>query len=211
MASTDGISNDLWEAIEPLLPPEPRRHHGGPPRVSHRAALGGILFILRHGLRWGDLPQELGYGSGVTCWRRLRHWQELGIWATLHQVVLNWLGDLDAVDWSRASVDSLSVRAQRGGEHTGPNPTDRGKAGSKYHIFLVDRQGVPLAVQLTAANVHDSKLLEPLVDALRFSQILSHTLFTRAVRERWWSWQCRSIFVKVEQLSLVAIDLGAIA
>jgi transposase len=84
----------------------------------------------------------------------------------VHQIVLDWLGDLDAIDWSRASVDSISVRAKRGGEHTGPNPTDRGKAGSKYH-FLGDRQGVPLAVQLTAANVHDSKLLEPLVDAVR--------------------------------------------
>ena len=166
MASTDLISSDLWEAIEPLLPPEPPRRHGGPPRVSHRAAHGGILFILRHGLRWGDLPQELGYGSGVTCWRRVRQWQELGIWATVHQVVLNWLGDRGAIDWSRASVDSISVRAKRGGEHTGPNPTDRAKAGSKYH-FLVDRQGVPLAVQLTAANVHDAKLLEPLVDAIR--------------------------------------------
>jgi hypothetical protein len=51
----------------------------------------------------------------------------------LHQVVLNWLGDLDAIDWTRASVDSISIRAKRGGEHTGPNPTDRGKAGSKYH------------------------------------------------------------------------------
>ena len=81
-------------------------------------------------------------------------------------MALNWLGDLDAIDWSRASVDSLSVRAKRGGERTGPNPTDRGKAGSKYHL-LVDRQGVPLAVQLTAANVHDSKVLEPLVDAVR--------------------------------------------
>jgi transposase len=108
----------------------------------------------------------LGCGSGNTCWRRLRQWQALGIWATVHQVALNWLGDLDAIDWSRASVDSVSVRAKRGGEHTGPNPTDRGKAGSKFH-FLVDRQGVPLAVQLTAANVHDAKLLEPLVDAVQ--------------------------------------------
>src|SRR5437588_2167943 len=84
----------------------------------------------------------------------------------VHQVMLNWLGDLDAIDWSRASIDSISVRAKRGGEHTGPNPTERGKQGSKDH-FLVDRQGVPLAVQLTAANVHDSKLLEPLVDAVQ--------------------------------------------
>jgi transposase len=124
------------------------------------------LFILRHGLRWCDLPRELGFGSGVTCWRRLRQWQALGIWAAVHQVVLNWLGDVDAIDWSRASIDSISVRAKRGGQQTGPNPTDRGKPGSKYH-FLVDRQGIPLAVQLTAANVHDTQLLEPLVDAVQ--------------------------------------------
>jgi hypothetical protein len=83
----------------------------------------------------------------------------------VHRVVLNWLGDLDAIDWSPASVDSISVRAERGGEHTGPNPTDRGKAGTKYHV-LVDRQGVPLSVRLSAVNVHDSKLLEPVVDAV---------------------------------------------
>ena len=165
MATMDPVSDDLWEAIAPLLPSEPRRDHGGPARISHRAALGGILYILRHGLRWRDLPQELGFGSGVTCWRRLRQWQALGVWQAVHQVVLNWLGDLGGVEWSRASLDSASVRAKRGGEATGPNPTDRGKAGSKYHL-LVDQQGVPLAVLLSAANVHDSKLLEPLVDAV---------------------------------------------
>jgi transposase len=165
VATTDLVSDDLWEAIQPLLPPEPRRDRGGPARVSHRAALGGILYILRHRLRWGDLPLALGFGSGVTCWRRLRQWQARGVWRAVHRVVLDWLGDLDGIDWSRASLDSISVRAKRGGEHTGPNPTDRGKAGSKYHV-LVDRQGVPLSVQLSAANVHDSKLLEPVVDAI---------------------------------------------
>jgi transposase len=165
MATKNPISDDLWEALEPLLPPQPTGARGGPPRVPHRAALAGILYVLRHGLRWRDLPQELGFGSGVTCWRRLRQWQAQGVWRAVQQVVLSWLGDLGVIDWSRASLDSASVRAKRGGEHTGPNPTDRGKAGSKYHL-LVDRQGVPLAVQLSAANVHDSKLLEPLVDAV---------------------------------------------
>jgi transposase len=165
VATNDLVSAELWEAAQPLLPPESCMTHGGPPRVPHRAALAGILYVLRHGLRWRDLPLELGYGSGSTCWRRLRQWQALGVWRQVHRVILNWLGDVDAIDWSRASLDSISVRAKRGGEDTGPNPTDRAKAGSKYHV-LVDRQGVPLAVQLSAANVHDSKLLEPLVDAV---------------------------------------------
>ncbi|MDQ3809572.1 MAG: IS5 family transposase [Chloroflexota bacterium] len=166
MARRELVSEDLWEAIEPWLPPERAEVRGGPPRVPNRAALGGIIYVLRHGLRWRDLPQELGYGSGVTCWRRLRQWQALGICANVHRTVLNWLGDLGAIDWTRASLDSTSVRAKRGGEHTGPNPTDRGKAGSKYHV-LANRQGVALAVQLSAANVHDSNLLEPLVDAVQ--------------------------------------------
>ena len=87
VANTNPVGDHLWEAIQPLLAPEPIRHHGGLPRVSHRAALAGILFILRHGLRWCDLPLELGYGSGITCWRRLRQWQALGIWVMLQRCV----------------------------------------------------------------------------------------------------------------------------
>jgi transposase len=87
------------------------------------------------------------------------------LWEAVHHTVLNWLGLLDAIRWERASLESTGVRAKRGGEDTGPNPTDRGKPGSKYHL-VVDQQGVPLAVRLSAANVHDSRLLEPLIDAL---------------------------------------------
>jgi transposase len=133
--------------------------------VPDRAALGGIVFVLRQGLRWRDLPQTLGDGSGVTCWRRLRRWQALGVWQAVHHTLLNWLGLLDTIRWDRASLDSTSVRAKRGGEATGPNPTDRGKAGSKYHL-VVDQQGIPLAVALSAANVHDSRLHLPVVDAV---------------------------------------------
>jgi transposase len=165
MAHEPLVSDELWEAIEPWLPPEHPKPRGGRPRVPDRAALGGILFVLRHGLRWRDLPRELGYGSGVTCWRRLRAWQALGVWEAVHHTVLNWLGLLDAIRWERASLDSASVRAKRGGEATGPSPTDRGKAGTKYHV-LVDDQGAPLAARVSAANVHDSQLLEPLVDAV---------------------------------------------
>jgi transposase len=159
------VSDDLWEAIEPLLPRERPKPRGGRPRVPNRAALGGIIFVLRTGTPWRLLPPELGCGSGSTCWRRLRDWQEIGVWERLNTTLLNWLGDEGTIDWSRASVDSLSVRAKRGGADTGPNPVDRGKRGSKYHL-VVDRNGIPLAVRLSAANAHDSTLLEPLVDAI---------------------------------------------
>jgi transposase len=165
MASDALVSDELWEAVAPYLPPERPKPKGGRPRIPDRAVLAGIVFVLRHGLRWRDLPRELGYGSGVTCWRRLRAWQTLGVWEAVHHTVLNWLGLLDAIRWERASLDSTSVRAKRGGEATGPNPTDRGKHGSKYHL-LVDDQGMPLAALISAANVHDSKLFEALVDAV---------------------------------------------
>jgi transposase len=108
------VPDDLWEAIEPLLPKEPPKPKGGRPRVPERAALGGIIFVLRTGCPWRLLPQELGCGSGVTCWRRLRDWQADGVWEKLHQRLLNWLGDEAAVDWRRANLDSLGVRAKRG-------------------------------------------------------------------------------------------------
>jgi transposase len=108
------VPDDLWEAIEPLLPKELAKPKGGRPRIPDRAALGGIIFVLRTGCPWRLLPKELGCGSGPTCWRRLRDWQEAAVWQRLHQRLLNWLGDATAIDWSRASVDSLSVRAKRG-------------------------------------------------------------------------------------------------
>ena len=121
------------------------------------------MFVLKTGISWNELPQELGCGSGVTCWRRLREWQQAGVWQQLHRVVLDRLAQQDLLDWSRAAVDSVSVRAKRRGEATGPSPTDRGKAGSKYHV-LCDRNGLPLHALITGANTHDSRMLAPLLD-----------------------------------------------
>jgi transposase len=114
MDTTSLVSDDLWEAIEPLLPKEPPKPKSGRPRVSDRAALGGIVFVLRTGCPWRLVPNALGCGSSTTCWRRLRDWQKAGVWQRLHETVHNWLGDAAAIDWCRASVDSLSVRAKRG-------------------------------------------------------------------------------------------------
>jgi transposase len=114
MNASSLVPGELWEAIEPLLPVEPPKPNGGRPRIPDRAALGGIVFVLRTGCPWRLLPNDLGCGSGTTCWRRLREWQEAGVWERLHETLLNWLEYESAIDWSRASVDSISIRAKRG-------------------------------------------------------------------------------------------------
>jgi transposase len=108
------VPDDLCEVIEPLLPKEPPKPKGGRPRVHDRVALAGIVFVLRTCCPWRMLPAELGCGSGVTCWRRLRDWHEADVWERLHTRLLNWLGNEATVDWSRASLDSISVRAKKG-------------------------------------------------------------------------------------------------
>ena len=112
------LSDDLWEIVEPLLPPPKKRRFRFPGRkpVEPRRALTGILFVLKTGIQWEDLPLEMGCGSGITCWRRLRDWQEAGVWQELHRVLLGRLRGADKLDWSRAAVDSSHVRAMGAGE-----------------------------------------------------------------------------------------------
>ena len=122
------VSDDLWAVIAPLLPAERPKPKGGRPRVPDRAALAGILFVLQGGIGWESLPQELGCGSGMTCWRRLRDWHAAGVWEGLHRALLQRLADADRLDWSRASLDSASVPAKRGAPRRGrirPTAADR--------------------------------------------------------------------------------------
>ena len=107
-------SDGLWEIVESLLPDEPPKPEGGRPRIDDRAALTGIVFVLKSGIPWEMLPQEMGCGSGVTCWRRLREWHEAGVWEKLHRILLDRLGEAKQIDWKRASLDSASVPAKRG-------------------------------------------------------------------------------------------------
>lgn len=114
------VPDERWETLEPLLPPEPPKLKGGRPRLPDRACLTGIVFVLKSGLPWELLPQELGCGSGMTCWRRLRDWQAAGVWAPLHHALLDRLGAADQIDWSRACLDSASIPAKRGAPQPGP-------------------------------------------------------------------------------------------
>ena len=106
------VTDELWEVIEPLIPQVKRRHrYPGRKRIPDRRVLTGILFVLRSGIPWEELPQEMGCGSGVTCWRRLNEWQRQGVWARLHEVLLAKLNAADQIDWQRAAIDSSHVRA----------------------------------------------------------------------------------------------------
>lgn len=161
------INDMLWEIIEAILPkPKPRnfRYPGRKP-LGNRETLTGIIFVLLSGIPWEMLPREMGCGCGMTCWRRLRDWHKMGVWDRIKQELLNRLGCANKIDWSRAVADSTYVRAVGDGEKTGPNPTDRGKKGSKQSV-ITDGQGIPLATILTAANVNDSVILDKLVDAI---------------------------------------------
>src|SRR3954462_5773415 len=108
------ISDELWALVEPLIPPREPAVHGrtGRPRRSDREVLEGIAFVLSTGIGWAKLPTALGYGSGWTCWRRMREWSDAGIFDGLHRAVLDRFGEQGRLDWSGDSLDSVSVRAK---------------------------------------------------------------------------------------------------
>jgi transposase len=161
------VSDALWERIQPLLPPpKPRRkRYPGRKPLDDRMALTGILFVLKTGINWEDLPQEMGCGCGMTCWRRLRDWNKAGVWTKLPEVLLAELEGAGKLDWARALIDSSFVRARGGGGKTGPSPVDRRTNGSKHQI-ITDADGVPLTSTTTAANVPDVVPLIGRVDSI---------------------------------------------
>jgi transposase len=118
------LDDRLWEIIEPLfpLPKKRRRRYPGRKPIDNRKALCAILFVLKTGLPWEHLPQELGWGSGMTAWRRLHTWQKRGVWKKIHEALLAHLQGADQIDWSRAIIDSSSVRAVHGGKKRAPVP-----------------------------------------------------------------------------------------
>ena len=115
------ISDELWNMIEPHIPIKPRRKtHPGRKPLSARACFSGILFVLLSGIPWEMLPQEMGCGSGMTCWRRLRDWQAAGIWQKIHEILLAHLRDADQIDFGRCVVDSATLRAVGGAKKLAP-------------------------------------------------------------------------------------------
>lgn len=136
------LPEKLWAEIEPLLPKEPPKPKGGRPRLDDRAALTGILFVLHSGIPWEMLPQEMGCGSGMTCWRRLRDWHKAGVWHKLHRLMLDKLGKAQKIDWSRASADSSTVPAKKGALRPARTRQTEARRGPRI-IFLSTGRGIP--------------------------------------------------------------------
>jgi transposase len=113
----DLVPDKLWAIVVPLLPPPPRPPYGGRHRtISDRACLAAIVYMARTSTPWRLLPaRELGCGSPATVWRRLDALGPAGVFDQLHLQVLDRLGERGEVDWTRASVDTMNVRAKRGG------------------------------------------------------------------------------------------------
>jgi putative transposase len=160
------VSDELWQRIEPILwedaPPAPP-DHGGRPRINWRRALNGIIFRLRSGCQWNQLPKQFGDDSSVHRW--FQRWCQNGCLSRIWAALVEECDDLGAVEWRWQSADGRLGKARFGGENVGKNPTDRGKNGTKQSV-LVEGDGGPLGVVIAGANVPDMKLLEKTIESI---------------------------------------------
>jgi putative transposase len=132
------IPEKMWQEIRPLLPPEKEPATPGRTPVPFRKVMNGILFVLRTGCQWKALPKN-SYGSGSTVHRRFQQWTQAGVIDAIVEVMLRWYERCRGIDWEWQAADTKLLAAPLGGEATGPNPTDRGKSGTKRHLLVDGR------------------------------------------------------------------------
>lgn len=157
------ISDALWRQIEPLLPKKKPNPKGGRPRMADRQAMDAIYYVLRTGCQWKALPRGLGAAS--TVHDRFQEWRQAGVFKRLWQAGLLEYDRRVGLDWEWQAMDGAMTKAPLGQEETGPNPTDRGKKGTKRSL-LTEGHGLPLAVTVAGANRHDMKLTEATLEAI---------------------------------------------
>lgn len=119
------VSDALWSKVAPLLPARAARRSRNPGRLplDDRGALTGIVYVLKTGVSWREVPREVAGCSGVTCWRRLRDWTEAGVWPELHRVLLDELRREGVLELDTAVVDASHVRALKGRPRRAPRPS----------------------------------------------------------------------------------------
>ncbi len=164
------VSDELWERVKPLIPPAPSHAKGGRPRMADRQAFEAIVYVLRTGIQWNALPRELGASS--TVHDRFQAWERAGVFKAIWQAGLQAYDELIGIQWEWQAVDGVMTKAPFGHGATGPNPTDRAKAGTKRSL-LTDGAGIPLALVVDGANRHDCKLLCATLDGLVIARPVS--------------------------------------
>ena len=166
------VTDQFWQRVEPLVPqrvPSPDKQYvrkpgaGRPPKPA-RQVFEGIVYVLRTGSQWKALPAER-FGSASAVHKRFLEWEKAGFFESLWRAGLAEYDDMEGITWRWQSVDGALPKAPLAQEAVGPNPTDRGKKGSKRHL-LVDGRGVPLSLIVTAANVNDGKRLDAVLSAI---------------------------------------------
>ena len=160
------VSDELWAKIEPVLladAPPPPAAKGGRKRTDWRQAFNGIIFRMRTGCQWNHLPKQFGDDSSVHRW--FQRWNKNGVMEKIWAVMVSECEELDGVRWEWQSADGAMGKARFGGDEVGPNPTDRGKNGTKRSV-IVDEYGGPLGAVIAGANVHDTKLLAATIESI---------------------------------------------
>ncbi|MCH1915396.1 IS5 family transposase [Leptospira noguchii] len=155
------------------MPKEKVNPKGGRNRVPTRVVMAGIIYRMKTGCQWRAIPNE--FGSGQTCHRRFQEWERARIFKKIYKSILKYYDVKNQIAWDWASMDSAMVKAPKGGALTGKNPTDRAKLGVKRHI-LTDGNGIPLAITLTGANVHDKHGVKDTLNSI--------LIFSRKRREK---------------------------
>ena len=160
------VPDELWARAEPILledapPPPPAK--GGRKRIDWRQALNGIIFRMRSGCQWNQLPKRFGDDSSVHRW--FQRWNKNGVMEKIWAALVEDCGELGGVSWEWQSADGAMGKARFGGDKVGPNPTDRGKNGVKRSV-IVDQEGGPLGAVIAGANVHDTKLLAETIESI---------------------------------------------
>jgi putative transposase len=157
------VPDEMWKLIEPILLEYDPPAATGRKRIDQRAALNALIFRMRSGCQWNQLPEEFPDDSSVH--RTFQRWVESGTLQRIWAVLIESCSELGGLDWQWQSADAAMNKARMGGDKIGRNPTDRGKNGSKRSL-LVEASGGPLAVVVDAANLHDTKLLAATLEAV---------------------------------------------
>ena len=131
------LTDAQWVRIEPLLPRFKRSAKGGRKPVDNRRVFEGILWVLRSGARWKDLPEE--FPSPSTCWRRLRDWEEQDVWLRLWRAFLSELDEKGQLDWAETFADGSFAPAKKGALVSARPNVERVRSGwwwSTARVFL---------------------------------------------------------------------------